>query len=192
MDVSATLAADLAVLTQALDDPGIDLEAELRAFIADLTHAVGSYTGLTMTIALDHHEISFIVQEDAPSEPATSLLIPLLAIASDEVAGTLLLHAATPGAFVDLAADLSYALGLDPANLVLDGHLAPAAPSARVTGLDDYATINRAIGVLMDHGHTRRSARAELHRLATVEHHSPRAAAQAILRTASSAPKDPA
>ncbi len=86
MDISAALTADLALLTQALDDSGIDLEAGLRAFTADVKLAVASFTGMTMTIALAGHEVSFTVHDEATIQPATSLLIPL-AIANLVVTG---------------------------------------------------------------------------------------------------------
>jgi hypothetical protein len=90
------------------------------------------------------------------------------------------LYAATPGAFVDLAADLSYALGLDRTHLVLDQHLiAPTAGSGM--GLDTQSAINQAIGVLIGGGHTLESARHELDRLASLDSDDLHRAAQAVL-----------
>ena len=190
MDISAALAVQLAVLTQALDNPGIDLEAELRTFTTDIKRAVASYTGMTMTIALDGHAVSFTVHDDATTKPTTSLLVPLAALAPTDAASTLLLYAATPGAFVDLAADLSYALGIGAAALVLDGHLEPPADSAWLSGLEDHSAINQAIGVLIGDGHTPESAHDELHRLARSDHDDLRAAAEAVIRDARSGPAD--
>jgi hypothetical protein len=192
VDVSAALAADLALLTQALDDSGIDLEAGLRAFTADLKLAVSSFTGMTMTIALDGHDVSFTVHEDATIQPATSLLIPLATVTPTGAASTMLLHAATPGAFVDLAADLSYALRIEPAALVLDGHLDPRAGPAGRTGLDEHSAINQAIGVLIGRGHTPESAQQELQRLATLDHDNLRVAAEAVILSARSGSTDTA
>ena len=185
MDISAQLAACLTVLTEALDDPEIDLEAELRRFIADLKRAVDSYVGMTMIVAADSHAVSFAVQEDVTSAPATSLLIPLAEVSAADTRSTLLLFAARPGAFVDLAADLSFALGIDPAAFVLDGHLHGALPSpGPLSGLDAHATINQAIGVLISKGHTPESASHELQRLARTDHDDLRAAAEAVIRGA--------
>jgi hypothetical protein len=184
VDISAALAAGLAVLSQALESPGIDPEAELRNFTADLKHAVASYTGMTMRIALDSHTVSFTVHDDATTNPATSLLIPLAGLTPADTASTLLLYAATPGAFVDLAADLSYALGIQPAALVLDGHLDPPDDSAGVRGLENHFAINQAIGVLIGAGHTPESAHDELHRLAASDHHDLPSAAQTVIRNA--------
>lgn len=189
MDISAAIAADLALLTQTLDDPGIDLEAALRTFTADVRRAVASYTGMRMTIALDGHEVSFTVHDDTTIQSATSLLIPLAALTTAEATSTLLLYAATPGAFVDLAADLSYALGITLDPLVVDGHLNPPVSSDGVTGLDEHSTINQAIGVLIGRGHIPESAREELHRLAAHDHGNLRAAAEFLLRGAGALPE---
>ena len=179
MDISAALAGDLAVLTQALDHPGIDLETGLRAFAANVKRAVASYMGLRMTIVLHSHDVSFSVHDDASIPPATSLRIPLAAVTPTHAASTLLLYAATPGAFVDLAADLSFALGIDLSRLVLDGDLAPIPDS---TGLTGHFAINKAIGVLIGRGYTPGSARDELHRLAALNHGNLRAVAEALTR----------
>lgn len=196
MDISAALAAQLALLTQALDNPGIDLEAGLHAFTADVKVAVASYTGMTMRIELDGHDVSFTVHDDVTVEPATSLLIPLAtltpAVTPIDAGSTLLLYAATPGAFVDLAADLSYALGIEPAALVLDDHLGRPADPGRLTGLDAHFAIDQAIGVLIDRGHTPESARDELHRLAALDHGNLHVAAQTLVLSASSKPTDTA
>ena len=87
------------------------------------------------------------------------------------------LYAATAGAFVDLAADLSYALHLptstdrftdagssngddqrcgqvdDDRRITLDADVPPNPLDSGVSGLSELSTINRAIGVLIDHGH---------------------------------------
>ena len=190
MDISAALAADLALLTQALDDSGIDLEAGLRAFTADVKVAVASFTGMTMTIAFDGHDVSFTVHDDATIQPATSLLIPLATVTPTDPASTLLLYAATPGAFVDLAADLIYALRIEPTALVLDGHFDPRAGSGGITGLDEHSAINQAIGVLIGRGHTPESAQHELQRLATLDHDNLRVAAEAVIISARSGSTD--
>ncbi len=194
MDISAALAADLAVLTQALDDRDDDLEAQLQRFGADVKLAVASYTGMTMTIALDGHNVSFTVNNTptAAGSAATSLLIPLAALTTTDTASTLLLYAATPGAFVDLAADLSYALAIDSATLVLDAHLPAPDHGPGVTGLDTHFAIDQAIGVLIGRGHTPETARDELHRLASLDHGDLRAAADQIILTAGTLPTDTA
>ena len=190
VEISAAVAADLALLTQTVDEPGIDLEDTLDAFTGDVKRAVASYTGMTMTITLDGHDVSFTVHDDPTVRPAASLLIPLAAITTGDAASALVLYAATPGAFLDLAADLSFALGIELAALVLDGHLEMQSDPAGVTGLDDHCAINQAIGVLIGRGHTPVSARNELHRLAVYDHPNLRTAADAVVRSAGSRPTD--
>jgi hypothetical protein len=161
VDLSTALAADLASLSGALQDPDGGLEDRLLQFAAELRASVGSYLGLTITLALDGHPISFSLTERV-AEALTSLCIPLPEVAGSEPGSSLVLYAGTRGAFVDLAADLAWTLGLDPAALVLDGHLTVPVSSHVVTGLQEHAVINRAIGVLIEEGHTPESGRAEL------------------------------
>ena len=93
-------------------------------------------------------------------------------------------YAGTPGAFVDLAADLDYlhrararstAYAADgdrdghrPA-VRLDIDLPPVSVVSGFSGLIEYATINRAVGVLIDRGHHPDQAHAVLRRGAATE-----------------------
>lgn len=169
MDISAALAADLAVLTEALDVPDIDLQTQLHALSVNVRLAVASYVGVT--IAFDGQDVVLTAHGEAAFTPgiATSLLIPLSTVSTGLAGGTLVLYAAAPGAFVDLAADLSYALGVDPAALVLDEHLVEPADVLGRSGLEALSTINQAIGVLIERGRTPESAREELERLAALD-----------------------
>lgn len=67
---------------------------------------------------------------------------------------------------------------------MLDEHLAVPAAGSGMAGLDAYSSINQAIGVLIDGGHTRESAREELHSLASMDdgdlHHAARAILDAL------------
>lgn len=180
MDHSARFAADLAMLSGAIPKPGDGLESVLTSFVDDLRRAVNSFLGLTMTLAVDGHEISFTLTEhETPA--GTSLHIPLRPVADLEGGSSLLLYAATPGAFVDLAADIAWILQLDPSALVLDGHLAMPASSDSVVGLREHATINRAIGALIEGGYTPESAGVELRRRADLDGGDIPAAAQRVL-----------
>lgn len=192
MDSSPAIAAALAALAHVLDESGPDdIQANVESLLADLKRAVPSFIGMTVTIALDDHEVSFTVHADGPIKPATSLLIPLESPApSAAAASTLLLHAATPGAFVDLAADLSYALSIELSRLILDGHLELPEHSDGLSGLDDYAAINQATGILIGRGNTPEAARAELQRLAALDHGSLRAAADTLIRSVADRPRD--
>lgn len=195
MDLSAAFAADLALLTQALDDPDVDLEAALGGLGNALSRAVDSYCAMTVTIVLDGRDVSFTVpRRNAPTAvepaPTTSLLIPLSAFTGTSTGSTFILYAATPGALVDLAADLTYALGTGPDVLVLDAHLPLPPPSSRITGLDGQMLVNQAVGVLLDRGHTPESASSELRRLADLDHGDLGAAA-ALVITSTRHPPEP-
>lgn len=179
MDLSAALAADLGLLSAAIQQTDGGLEPVLRSLGTELQLAVDSYVGLMITIAAEGHGISFTTRmPDAAA--STSLSIPLTAVAGSESGSSLVVYATTPGAFVDLAADLAWVLEVKPSALVLDEHLAMPAPSDGISGLRELATINRAIGALIEHGHTPESARAQLRRDADLGGGIP-AAAQRIL-----------
>jgi hypothetical protein len=167
MDISAQLAADLAALSQALDGDA-DLETTVRDFAAAAKLAVTSYLGMTITITAGGHKVSLDVPEHARAahEIGASLLIPLDDTTVTEAGSSLVLYAATPGAFVDLAADLTYALHVGPDTLVLDAHLTPSFKNVGLDGLADMTHINQAIGILIERGHTPAGARAELQHLA--------------------------
>lgn len=167
MHISPTLVALLAALTQSLDEP-CDLESNVRALARRVATAVASYLGLTMAVVADGYELSFTIREDIDSMPeiGNSLRIPLDDLSGGESGSSLVLYAATPGAFVDLAADLSFALGLGPGVLVLDAHLHAPLPGFDPAGLAAHSTINQAVGVFIDRGHTVESARDELRRRA--------------------------
>jgi hypothetical protein len=180
MILSSALAAALSSLSGAIKDPNAGLEARLQLLADDLKVAVSSYLGLTVTIAMDGHEISFSLTERG-GPAATSLCLPLPEVAGSEPGSSLVLYGATPGAFVDLAADLTWALALDPAAIVLDAHLDVPRPSDVVTGLHEQGIVNQALGVLIERGHAFESARAELRRQAKADNVGVPVSAQRIL-----------
>jgi hypothetical protein len=117
----------------------------------------------------------------------TSLRLPLSALGNAGLLGALVFYAGNPGAFVDLAADLSFALGLGPDVVALDQDLTPISDPAGLTGLTGLAEmsqVNQAIGILIERGHVPHSARTELHRLANLAQTTPPAAAQQLMHTA--------
>jgi hypothetical protein len=152
------------------------LDTSLAAFTAAIETAVPSYVGLQMMIGQDGHPVT--LTRIAPHHTAkTSLRLPLRILGprfDDESRVTL--YAATAGAFVDLAADLSYALHLPTCTarstdvgssdaddqqrsrvgtdrrIILDADLLPSPLASGVSGLSELSTINRAIGVLIGHG----------------------------------------
>ncbi|MBL7495616.1 ANTAR domain-containing protein [Frankia sp. CNm7] len=177
MDISTALAADLAALTESLDEPGADISQTLRKIAADTKIAVRSYLGLSVILSVAGRRLTFTaLEEDTEPEDIRSSLrmsLPPDVPAPEDPAATisLILFAAAPGAFLGLATDLSWLAGdgggLGAIGFVLDEDLAvphdPAAPS----GLKILSTIDQAIGVLIGQGDTPEQARQRLEMLAT-------------------------
>ena len=82
--------------------------------------------------------------------------------ATSKTGSTIIFYAGVPGAFVDLAADLSYSLGLPPGTVVLDEDTAAPLSESGLTGAAESSTVNQAIGVLIDRGYTPATAGAHL------------------------------
>ena len=155
-------------------DDGLD--ASIAAFTAAIEAVVPSYLGLQMTIGQNGHPVT--LTRIAPHRTATtSVRLPLTVLGPRfDAESRVTLYAATAGAFVDLAADLSYALHLptctdrstnacisdgndqrygqvgNDRRITLDADLPPSPLASGVSGLSEPSTINRAIGVLIGHG----------------------------------------
>ena len=107
MEIIAALAADLTILTEALDDPDSDVVESVVQLSADVRSAIPSCLGLTVTVPDSDPLFTFTTVEDdvEPGDVRTSLM---LALSHDGAGARVVLYAGTPGAFVDLAADLSW------------------------------------------------------------------------------------
>ena len=167
------LSAQLGALTNALDHPGIDLQAVIAEVAADVTAAVPSFLGLTVTLQLRGRPVTVTaIDADLAAFAGASLRLPLDPLAGAAPGSSVVFYASRRGAFVDLAADTQYAYGLDEA-VVLDGHLTQLLQAVQahpgVYGSDEMTVINQAIGVLIAHGHFPGEARDELRRRAA--HH---------------------
>ncbi|ORV47552.1 hypothetical protein AWC02_08750 [Mycolicibacter engbaekii] len=167
MDITAALAADLAALTEILDDPDLDLTDTLRQLAGNTKLAVGSYLGLTVMITAVGRQSSFTVLESGTElgDIVTSLRLPMTPAVSDGIAGpfaVLILYAGNPGAFVDLAADLAWLTGLALTEFVLDQHRALPMAESAPGGLAAASLIDQAIGVLIARGYTPGHAHHEL------------------------------
>jgi hypothetical protein len=187
--VSAALVADLKALTDVLDEPGVDLEQLLRTLAVDAQRAVDSYLGLAMTLIIDGYPITLTAIDAV--DIATSLRLPLDVLGDADPGSVLVLYAAKPGAFVDLAADFSFALGLSPGIVALDDDLTPTNVSPGLIGLAELAQVNQAIGILIERGHLPDGARAELHRLADRGHTTVAAAARQVISITRPGPTQP-
>ncbi|PYC87337.1 hypothetical protein C7C46_05035 [Streptomyces tateyamensis] len=171
MDLSGTLAADLTTLTEALGRPAADLTDSVQNLADSMRSAVPSWLGLTMTIVLDGLPLALTILDDsaAPHRVATSAALPLTSDQGTGPGSTIVFYAGTPGAFVDFAADLTFALSLELDDVALDQHLTPPRETSGLSGLTDAAGLNQAIGILIDRGRTQDEATAELCRLTQVD-----------------------
>ncbi len=168
MTIPAGLEAELGLLTQALDLPGTDVADTLTRLAADAQTAVGSYLGLSVAITADGSafDITVLSEGTQPDDVRTSLLVPLSSAdagANSAAAVALILYAATPGAFIDLAADLSWITGRDLLDFPLDEHRT-LPPSYSYPGpVAAMSDINQALGVLIGRGSTPDQAERDLY-----------------------------
>lgn len=193
MELSAALTADINDLcTSVAADPDTVMDP-LRALNRDLRLTTRSYLGFELVLHDHGRAITLTSFEPGVQleEIVTSLHLPIAvlglpidaAIPVDSDGGrspdsSLTLYAGRPGALVDLAADLSYALvpgrsgqpepkpagrlGSVAREVVLDQHLTPRSLTAGVTGSHEASTVNRAVGLLIGRGQTPEEAHRDL------------------------------
>jgi hypothetical protein len=186
VDIPHRLTAQLGGLSDALDEPGADLEAMLAVLADDLITAVPSFLGLTMTMAMDGEDVILhLFPPEGAGSVVTSLLLPLSALGHSGTGGDIVFYATQPGAFVDIAADARFAFNMD-GQVILDEHLpSPDDPAAQsgIFGHSRVSTINQAVGLLLDRGHTPQDARDILQRRADQDGIPVYRAAQGMLDT---------
>ncbi len=193
MELSAAVAADLTTLTEALDGADTDLAQTLQQLAATAKGAVSSYLGLTITATTSGRQITLTALQDlvTADEIRTSLRIPLEAAQTHHqdthhethhethphpgrtkthtktLTGPgmeLILYAGTPGALIDLAADLSWLTGRELTDFILDAHLIVAEHTDELVRT---SWINQAIGVLIGRGYTPEHAAHQIDLLPT-------------------------
>jgi hypothetical protein len=205
VDLPATLLAHLHDLTLSIGEDDQDLDDPLVALTTALQSTTASYSGLQLTIFEDQGPVTLSAFTDGQEEPVgTSLRLPLALVSSVDGDSRVVFFAGTPGAFTDLAADLSHALGglpveqaspaadgMDLGGPYMDGHRkaieldVDLPPLSRVSGLNGVAELtllNRAIGMLMAQGHDIEQARQVLRREAAAAGVEPHIYAARILR----------
>jgi hypothetical protein len=163
--VNAALAADLGILTAALDEPGTDVAHSLRQLAADATAAVPTFLGLSVTVAGSDPPFTFtvFVEDAAAGDIRTSLRLALSGVGDVRLPTVVLvLYAGSPGTFVDLAADLAWLTTRPPSDFVLDQHLPGPAEQCSATGLFEASVINQAVGALIGRGCTPEQAERHL------------------------------
>jgi hypothetical protein len=164
--MSAALEADLHLLSEmsGLDN---DIEGLLRGMVDDLKAAVPSAIGLSLTVHVSGQDVTLTTLDDENNGSVrASILVPLGAAAAPSDGTCIVFYAETPGAFVDLSADLGWTTGLPAGMILLDQHLLLPVEGSAVTGLRELSRINQAIGILIEQGSTPESARSELDRVA--------------------------
>jgi len=161
VEIIAALAADLAILTQALDDPDSDVAESVLRLARAVGSAVPSFLGLTVTVHDSDPPLTFTTLEGQvePGDVRTSLM---MALSHDGAGARVIVYAGTPGAFVDLAADLSWLARRTLAGCELDQHLVLPAVARPATNLRAVSAVNQAIGALIGAGLTPEEARREL------------------------------
>jgi hypothetical protein len=206
VDLSTGLISQLQELTASIGDNDHAVDGLLAALMVDLEVAVPSYCGLRLTITQAGFPVVLTAFAEREDIVATSLRLPLSLLdpALGVVHGRVVFYARTPGAFVDLAADLGYALG-DPgrmdgessdghgrgflrqingdrSSIELDADLPPPTRVSGLSGLADLSTINQAVGVLIANGHDPDDAHETLRRQAAAAGVAPHAWAIRMLR----------
>jgi hypothetical protein len=171
MKIGAALAADLGILTAALDEPGADVLHSLHQLGVDAQAAVPTYLGLSVTVDGSDPPFTFSTVEDgAADDVRTSVRLTLPGVSDGVGVGVgraspsvaLILYAGTPGTFVDLTADLAWLTGRPASDFALDQHLCGPARPDTGTYLRTASVINQAIGVLIGRGYTPERAHREL------------------------------
>ena len=165
MKVTAALAADLGILTAALDEPGTDVAHSLRQLVADTTAAVPTFLGLSITVTGSDPPFTFtvVVEDAATGDIRTSLRLVLSGVGDVRLPTVVLvLYAGSPGTFVDLAADLAWLTARPLSDFVLDQHLPGPAERFSATGLFEASVINQAVGALIGQGCTPEQAERNL------------------------------
>jgi hypothetical protein len=185
VEITAALAADLAILSQALDESAGDIADALHQLAADVSLAVRSHVGLTVIArnAASRLTLTAMAPFARPVDVASSVMIPL-SDASAAEAGlrfVVILYADRPGAFIDVVADLCWLTGRPVSSFAIDQHLRlPAEPDSH-SGLAGSPLINQAIGVLIGRGYTPEQAAAEIDTRAAAAGHTRAEAATMIL-----------
>jgi hypothetical protein len=195
-------------LTASVGQDDQDLSDTLMALATALRSTATSYRGFQLTLVENQWPVTLTAFDDGHDAPiGTSLRLPL-GLVSRRVDGEsrVVFFAGTPGAFTDLAADLSHALGgisvngrsstaknADDHGIRVDGHrkvieldididLLPASRTSGLTGLAELTVLNRALGMLIQQGHDLEQAHQVLRREAAAAGVEPHVYAAGILR----------
>ena len=158
MDFRSRLTAQLDALSVTLEDSGDDLQAILSVLTDDLSAAVPSFVGLSVTVHVDGESV--IIHVANPHAAAASMLLPLASPSGLAGGNHVVFYAGQHGAFTELAA--AHAAGGLDGRVILDRHLPPPRLDG-ADGLVHRSEIDQAIGVLIEAGHHPDQARQHIH-----------------------------
>ena len=206
MVLPTALLAHLHDLTVSIGDDDQDFDDTLLALTTALRSTATSYCGFQLTIVENEWQVTLAAFTDGHDVPVeTSLRLPL-GLVSPTIDGEsrVVFYAGVSGAFTDLAADLSHALGgvpvdqqfsaadnADPGGPCVDGHrrvieldtdLPLLSRVSQLTGLAELTVLNRAIGMLIQQGHDTEQARQVLRQEATAAGVEPHVYAARMVR----------
>jgi hypothetical protein len=165
VEITPALATALDLLTAALDERGSDIVQNLRRLTRDAAAAVPTYLGLSLIISRNDPGFTVTTLADAVVDDDIGSSLKLLLRSLDtgpRPAVALVLYAGTPGAFVDLAADLAWLRGRSRADVTLDQHLEVPRGTDGAARLRRSSEINQATGVLVGLGYTPQEAHQHL------------------------------
>jgi hypothetical protein len=209
VDLPTALLRDLLHLSASVGFRDDELGTRLAAMVQAMCAAVPSYRGMDLTVYDGGQPMGLVAFLDTDDGAiSTSMRLPFATLGDGfNRDSRVVFYAATPGAFVDLAADLGHALqapvlfsrpppgatdgadgdGLNRGHqdgqetIVLDADLPPRGTTSGLTGLDEMSTISRAVGMLIDQGHPPDEANSTLQRRATAAGVEPHVYAGRIL-----------
>ncbi len=170
VELPTELLAHLAALDAALDD-GIHLDEMLYRLIKDAVDAVPALLAISVTVAINDHPVTVgsPTVDDTVDQAQASISITLPSVGTGCDDAQLIAHAATSGAFVDLAIDAIHTLGISPELISVDQHLAvDSANGTYSSTLAELSAVNQAVGILIERGRTPSDAIAEIRSSADV------------------------
>jgi hypothetical protein len=166
VDLPAALLAHVHDLTVSIGQDHQDLDDTLAALTAALRATATSYCGLRLTIVDSEWPVTLTAFTNGHDAPVgTSLRLPLALVSpTADTESRVVFFAITAGAFTDLAADMSYALGGIPVEqrssaannanhrgtgvdcglkpIQLDADLPPLSRVSGLTGLAELTVLN--------------------------------------------------
>ena len=172
VETPTALLSALERLSVSIDREPAFLTAPLVELGRELKSAVSSCCGVQLTIVTELGLPITLTHFDADADLSTidtSLRVSLAALTNSGAGGHITFYGVRRGAFVDLAADLSFVLesvnadetSTSPA-ISLDRHLEPSSRQPSLLGTEEVSIVNRAIGMLIGRGRTPVEAEAEL------------------------------